>query len=130
MHLPNHLLLILFFSFLKDLRNNTKTKRHSLNYNMADKTKAPNKEILKNTKKASALMPAFNYCTIKHPFLRRNLLFFKIVQSPSRCHRSGLCTLYLCQTLSNYSDQSDSVCARQPSERSLHHFKLFVGSYC
>lgn len=95
MHLPNHLLPIFF---LKDLRNSTKTKRRSLNYNMADKPKAPNKEVLKHTKKASALMPAFNYRTIKHPFRRRNLLFFKIVQSPSRCHRGGLCTLSLRQT--------------------------------
>lgn len=96
MHLPDHLLWI---PFLKDSRNTTETKRHLLNYNMADKTKAPNKEILKNTKKASALMPAFNYRTIKHPFRVKNLLFFKIVQSLSRCHPSGLCTLYLRQTL-------------------------------
>lgn len=86
-------------SFLKDSKNNTETKRHSLNYNMADKTKAPNKEILRITKKASVLMPAFNYRTTKHLFLRKNLLFFKIMQSLSRCHRRGLCKLYLRQTL-------------------------------
>ena len=95
MHLPKCLLLVLFWR----TKNNTETKRHSLNYNMADKTKASNKEILKNTKKASVLMPAFNYRTIKQPFLWKNLLFFKIMWSLSRCHRCGLCKLYLCQTL-------------------------------
>ena len=65
---------------------------------MADKTQPPSKEILKNTEKASVLLPAFNYCIIKHSFLWKNLLFFKIMQSLSRCHHSGLCKLYLCQT--------------------------------
>ena len=93
---PKCLLLILLWR--NSTNNNTKTNWHSLKYNIADKTRPPSKEILKNTEKASVLLPAFNYCIIKHSFLWKNLLFFKIMQSLSRCHRSGLYKLYLCQT--------------------------------
>ena len=78
---PKCLLLSLLWK--NSTNNNTKTNWHSLKYNVADKTQPPSKEILRNTEKASVLLPAFNYCIIKHSFLWKNLLFFKIMQSPS-----------------------------------------------